>query len=101
MKDKDKRYLHESEEKFIEQEEKVEGEVEKPEEVVPENNNSTAIPTLIIFKSLMSRMYAHNEKDFSYENLEFLGDTVLKLLTSMEMYCDHPNYDEGCLHISR
>ena len=52
-------------------------------------------------KSMMSTMYNANEKNFNYENLEFLGDTVLKLLASIQIFCDYPGYDEGCLHISR
>ena len=38
---------------------------------------------------------------FNYESLEFLGDTVLKLLATIEVFYENPSFEEGQLHIER
>ena len=54
-------------------------------------------------KELLSKAFTHpsytKEKDLpstdNYERLEFLGDAVLKLVTSNLLYSKYPDYDEG------
>ena len=36
-----------------------------------------------------------NDLDYSYERLEFLGDSVLSLIVSEYLYKKYPDYGEG------
>jgi len=45
--------------------------------------------------------YGHNNPHFNYEILEYFGDSVLKLLATIEVFLLEPKYDEGSLHIER
>jgi len=46
-------------------------------------------------------MYDHNELKFNYELLEFLGDTIFKLLATIEIICENPRANEGEMHLLR
>ena len=52
-------------------------------------------------KALTSKMYNCNTLDFNYEVLEFIGDTVLKLLTTIQIFNDNPTFEEGQIHVER
>ena len=39
--------------------------------------------------------------DYDYERLEFLGDSVLKLIISTQLYKEHPSWAEGHLSQAR
>lgn len=45
--------------------------------------------------ALTSKMYNNNTIDFNYEVLEFIGDIVLKLLTTIQVFNDNPTFEEG------
>ncbi|EDK31487.2 dicer-related RNase III protein Dcr2p, putative (macronuclear) [Tetrahymena thermophila SB210] len=54
-----------------------------------------------LMKSLTSLEYAVNNKESSLERYEFLGDTVLKCLSSTQIYFEHPKSMEDHLHVHR
>ncbi|KAL4495065.1 hypothetical protein ABPG72_015765 [Tetrahymena utriculariae] len=54
-----------------------------------------------LMKSLTSVEYAVNSKEVSLERYEFLGDTVLKCLSSTQIYFEHPKSMEDHLHVHR
>ncbi|KAL4450789.1 hypothetical protein ABPG74_011631 [Tetrahymena malaccensis] len=54
-----------------------------------------------LMKSLTSVEYAINNKQISLERYEFLGDTVLKCLSSTQIYFEHPKSMEDHLHVHR
>lgn len=58
------------------------------------------IPTSLIYRALQSKTYNDSNR-FNYEVLEFLGDGILKLLASIEVFVKHPLEMEGFLHVKR
>lgn len=53
---------------------------------------------LLLKNALVHRSYHNENKDFdipSNEKLEFLGDSVLSLVTSVHLYTQYPAYNEG------
>ncbi|KAG0302900.1 Dicer-like protein 1 [Dissophora globulifera] len=66
------------------------------EEFLAETNLSIKIPLML--EALTTSELAHA---MNYQRLELLGDTVLKLLTSLDLYIRHPSLDEGQLTIRR
>lgn len=53
---------------------------------------------MLLRSALMSRKY--NLAD-NYERLEFFGDTILKALSTIQVFCDNQNKMEQTLHIER
>ena len=38
--------------------------------------------------------------DYTYERLEFLGDSVLNMIVSEYLYKQYPDYEEGIIHMN-
>ncbi len=53
-----------------------------------------------ILKVLTSRMYKFSKVD-NYEEYEFIGDVVLKMLSTVQVFLDRPTGDESELHLAR
>jgi hypothetical protein len=53
-----------------------------------------------MLRCITSRMYKSNKNE-NYEQYEFIGDCVLKLLATIETFTTKPSADEGELHLSR
>jgi len=53
---------------------------------------------MLLRSALMSRKYNLAE---NYERLEFFGDTILKALSTIQVFCDNQNEMERTLHIER
>ena len=53
-----------------------------------------------IQKVLTSRMYKFSKFD-NYEEYEFIGDVVLKMLSTVQIFLEKPDCNESELHISR
>lgn len=51
-----------------------------------------------IRQALTSAMYQSYE---NYETLEFLGDTVLKVLGTLQIFCENQTSNEHDMHVSR
>lgn len=52
----------------------------------------------ILKNALIHRSYLNENKSYrgtSYEKLEFLGDSVLSLITSLYLFKNYPQFDEG------
>lgn len=45
-------------------------------------------------------MYKSNKND-NYEEYEFIGDVVLKMLSTVQVFLDKPRADESELHLTR
>ena len=56
------------------------------------------IDLMLLRSALMSRKY--NLSD-NYERLEFFGDTILKALSTIQVFCENQNDMERVLHIER
>ena len=52
-------------------------------------------------KAFTSTMHENSNQEFNYESLEFLGDTVLKTLATIQIFNDNPQFEEGDMHIGR
>lgn len=53
-------------------------------------------------KSLLVRAFTHPSfSEFSYERLEFLGDSVLEIIVSEYLFINYKNYTEGDLTLIR
>jgi dsRNA-specific ribonuclease len=53
-----------------------------------------------VLRSITSRIYKSNKNE-NYEEYEFIGDCVLKLLATIEAFVEEPKHEEGELHLAR
>lgn len=53
-----------------------------------------------ILRSLTSKIYKH-QKSQNYEEFQFIGDVVLKYLSTIQIFIDKPVAEEGEMHIAR
>lgn len=53
-----------------------------------------------VLRSITSRIYKSNKHE-NYEEYEFIGDCVLKLLATIEAFVEEPKHEEGELHLAR
>ena len=53
------------------------------------------------YKTLTALKSAGASQTDNYEGLEFFGDTILKMLATVQVFFEFPEAEEGTLHVER